>query len=153
MSEMPIEDLLERIQRHLDTIRDASLKTSTLRRGGAFSETVYERLEEAGVLSRFIYVQPFLTPSHLPVIGKLLQKVRGAIHELVIFYVNQLAGVQGAFNREVVGCLAALVNDVDVGGQADVRDEIAALRDETQTLRAQVEALQSLVVARNSGQE
>ena len=72
-----------------------------------------------------VYVRPFLTPPHLPLIGSLWQKVRAAAHDLVVFYVNRLAGVQAAFNRdgttvEMIGAEHSPGHEVTAGslGQA-----------------------------------
>lgn len=141
MSKVPIEELLERVQKHLDARKGASPKVETVHRGGFFSPAVYDQLEEAGAVMGSIYVKPFLTPPHLPVIGGLWQRMRSAAHELVVFYVNRLAGAQAAFNREVVACLNALVEDLDTGGRANLQSEIVALREEVKSLRAQLNAL------------
>ncbi len=148
MADEPIEVLLERIQRHLDAkagqaglaTRGASVRPNTPK---SFSPQVYERLEEAEAIQDSISVQPFLTPSHIPVIGRLWQKMRWSAHQLVVFYVNRLAGAQGTFNREIVGCLSILVDDLDRGHRAESKPEIASLRAEMQTLRAELAALKA----------
>jgi hypothetical protein len=142
MSDMPVEQLLEQIQRHLDARRGVSVSNvATSSHGDRFSDVVYEALDEAGVVMGSIYVQPALTPPHLPLIGGLWQKVRGQAHALVVFYVNRLAGLQGVFNREVVAALSVLVRDLDRGGRANPETEIAVLRVELGALRAELDAL------------
>jgi hypothetical protein len=145
MADEPVEALLERIQRHLDakTGQAAPAQAASTRSGGGFSEEVYDRLEEADAVIGAISVQPFLSPPHLPIVGGLWQRARLAAHQLVVFYVNRLAGAQGAFNREIVGALAALVQDLDRGGRANPEAEIAVLRAEVRALRAEVDALKT----------
>lgn len=143
MSEVPVEELLECIQKHLDARAGATPKVGTVRRGGFFSLAVYDQLEEAGAVTSSIYVKPFLTPPHVPVIGGLWQRMRSAAHELVVFYVNRLAGAQAAFNRQVVACLDALVEDLDSGGRANLQSEVVALREEVKSLRARLDALEA----------
>lgn len=143
MSDVPVEQLLEQIQRHLDARQGRRDSVAAPPHGGRFSPMVYDTLEEAGVIMDTIRVEPSLTPPHLPLIGGLWQKARGQVHNLVVFYANRLAGVQGVFNREIVAALSALVTDLDRGGQADFGGEIAALRKEVDALRAQVAALQA----------
>ena len=89
-----------------------------------------------------IRVETSLTPPHLPLVGGLWQKVRGQAHDLVVFYVNRLAGAQNVFNREIVAALSALVSDLDRGSRADFQDELAMLRAEVAALGAQVVQLQ-----------
>jgi hypothetical protein len=142
MADVPVEQLLEQIQRHLDARQGVPVgSASASSHGDHFSETVYDSLDEASVVMESIRVHPTLTPPHLPLVGGLWQKVRGQAHALVVFYVNRLAGLQGVFNREVVAALAALVRDLDRDGRADYRGEIAALRGEVVALRIQVERL------------
>jgi hypothetical protein len=145
MADQPVEVLLERIQRHLDAKKGqtAPAQIAPTHSGGGFSDEVYDRLEEADAVMGAISVRPFLSPAHIPIIGGLWQRVRLAAHQLVIFYVNRLAGAQGTFNREIVGALIALIHDLDRGGRVNPDTEIAALRAEVRALRAEVDALKS----------
>jgi hypothetical protein len=145
VADEPVEVLLARIQRHLDAKmgQAAPAQTAPAQSGGGFSNEVYDRLEEADVVMGAISVQPFLSPSHIPIIGGLWQRVRLAAHQLVVFYVNRLAGAQGTFNREIVGALTALVHDLDRGGRVNPDTEIAALRAEVRALRVEVDALKA----------
>lgn len=143
MSEIPVEELLVQIQRHLDARQGARSETAGRPlRGDRFSEPVYDALEEASAVLEAIRVEPSLTPPHLPLVGGLWQGMRARAHELVVFYVNRLAGVQATFNREVVAALSALIRDLDRGGRADSMGEIAALRQEVAVLRSQITAMQ-----------
>ena len=152
--EIKIEDLLARIQAYLDTRQGTTQpggRGVSIRPRGAFSAEVYERLEEAEVIAEAVHVTPFLTPVHLPIVGALWQRIRGAAHDLAIFYVNRLAGAQAAFNREVVAGWAALVDDLDRGGRANSADDLASLRAEVAALRDQVAALRAQDETRPAG--
>jgi hypothetical protein len=151
MADVPIEQLLEQIQRHLDARQDGPAGSATASsHGDRFSETVYDSLDEAGVVMDSIQIQPALTPPHLPLIGGLWQKVRRQAHDLVVFYVNRLAGTQGVFNRAIMEALTALVSDLDRGGRANSEAEIAELRAELQALRAEVAARMASAPERGS---
>ena len=145
MANEPVEVLLERIQRHLDAkqAQPAPAEAAPARSGESFSEEVYDRLEEADAVMGAISVQPFLSPPHIPIVGGLWQRVRLTAHQLVVFYVNRLAGAQGAFNREIAGVVTALVHDLDRGGRANPDAAIVALRAEVSALRAEVDALKA----------
>jgi hypothetical protein len=144
MSDVPVEQLLEQIQRHLDARQGVFVDNAAASsHGDRFSDLVYDTLDEAGVVMDSIHVQPALTPPHQLLIGGLWQKVRGQAHALVVFYVNRLAGLQGVFNREIVSVLTALVYDLDRGGRANPEAEIAMLRAELRALRAEVDALKA----------
>lgn len=148
MSDEAIEALLVRIQRHLDARTKAGAGSTTAAATGhdvqrRFSPAVYERLEEAEAVLDAISVQPSLTPPHLPLVGPLWQRVRAAAHHLVVFYVNRLAGAQGVFNRELLGGLTALIDDLEQDTPGPSDREIGALRAEVQALRGEVEALKA----------
>jgi hypothetical protein len=144
MSQLPIEELLIRIQHHLDAKKGVKPKTASPLRYASvqsFSKDVYNHLDEASVVLDGIQVESFLSPSKPPLIGGLWQRVRLAAHNLVLFYVNQLAGMQKTFNQEILEALTSLVSDLDTRHQAGCPNEIHKLRDEVGELRAQVEAL------------
>jgi hypothetical protein len=143
MSDASVEQQLAQIQRHLDARQSAHQGRITAQaHGDRFSEPVYDALDEASVVVDSIHIQPSLTPSHLPLIGGIWQKVRAEAHDLVVFYVNRLAGLQAVFNREIVTALSGLIRDLEPGGRADIGDELAALREEVAALRAEVQRLQ-----------
>ncbi len=141
MADEPVEELLAQIQRHLDARQGARGGVAAPPRGDRFSPAVYDALEEAGAALDTVRVEPFLSPPHLPLIGGVWQKVRRPAHDLAVYYVNRLAGVQAVFNREIVAALRGLVADLDRGGSADLGEEIAALRREVAALRREVAAL------------
>lgn len=147
MSDVPVEKLLAQIQRHLDARQGARAgEVAPLPHGDRFSTTVYDALEEASAVMDTIRVAPFVSPAHLPVVGGVLQKARRLAHDLVVYYVNRLAGAQSVFNRQIAAALIALVADLDRGGQANPKDDIVALRKEVAALRSQVAALEATSV-------
>lgn len=146
MTEEPVERLLERIQRYLDRrAREPApgQPSPPLPVKGRFSTEVYDRLMEADLIKDAISLEVSLTPSSLPLLGGLWQRARMAAHQLVVFYVNRLAGAQAAFNREIVAGLTALVRDLEHGESAALEAEVARLRAEVQALRAEVQALRA----------
>lgn len=145
MVEEPIEMLLARIQRHLDRRagQSAPNQPALPRMNGRFSAEVYKRLTEADAIKDAIAVELSLVPSSLPLLGSLWQRVRMAAHQLVVFYVNRLAGAQAAFNRELLAALIALVRELERSEPTALEAEVAKLRAEVQALRAEVQALQA----------
>jgi len=147
MSETSVEELLERIQRYLHARQNASTEaTISVLRGERFSDDVYQGLVEAEAIMSSVYVKPFLTSVTLPLLGPLWQRIRAAFHDLVVFYVNRLAGAQVTFNRALTAGLIALVRDLDKGGRADPSQELANLRGEMEALRGKVAALENELV-------
>lgn len=81
-----------------------------------------------------------LTESRLPLIAPLVQRVRSALHHLVIFYTNKLAGQQARFNEYVVRALTGLVKELE---QGPTPGEVESLRQQVAELRTQMEQLQA----------
>jgi hypothetical protein len=87
-----------------------------------------------------------LTESRTPLIAPLVQRVRSALHHLVIFYTNMLAGRQARFNEYVVRALTGLVKALE---EDPTSGEVESLRQEVAELRAQLEQLEARVGPRN----
>ncbi len=49
-------------------------------------------------------------PSTLPIIGGLITRVKQALHALILFYLNDLAAQQSAFNHQLVQTLRELAH-------------------------------------------
>jgi hypothetical protein len=75
-----------------------------------------------------------LTPNKLPLVGKLVQKVRKALHDVAIFYVNKSAGSQLLFNQASVSAISQLI-----AATRQHEAELAALRAELDELRVELE--------------
>ncbi len=78
-----------------------------------------------------------LTPSRLPLVAPLVQRIRTALHHLVIYYVNMLAGQQARFNESVARVLVGLVRELEA---APTAIELEMLRQEVAALRERLEA-------------
>jgi hypothetical protein len=87
-----------------------------------------------------------LTESRIPLIAPLVQRVRSALHHLVIFYTNKLAGRQARFNEYVVRALTGLVRELE---QGPTPDEVESLRQQITELHAQLEQLQTREGSKN----
>jgi FkbM family methyltransferase len=82
------------------------------------SRDLYEAVRYVGLGYDKVAVEMALTESRLPLVGGLVQRLRVALHELVLFYVNRLAARQIRFNEQTARALAALVRDLE----AEVRE-------------------------------
>jgi hypothetical protein len=107
---------------------------------GHFDAAVYYNLRRAATLYDQITVKQYVSPRAMPVVGGLVQRVRSALHDLVIYYVNMLGSKQAMFNESILYALNALVEGLerDVERQSQ---EIASLQQELELLRAQVAEL------------
>jgi hypothetical protein len=90
------------------------------------SREVYEAVRRLGVGYDKVSVELALTQTQLPLIGGLVQRLRAALHGLVLFYVNRLAARQIQVNEQVARALAALVHDMETEIR-DLRARVAEL--------------------------
>jgi hypothetical protein len=74
---------------------------------------MYDGLYQINQTYDKLYVAPYLTPVKIPLFGALWQKLRGALHSVIIFYVNRLAEAQLRFNSSAVGVLNEIVRGLD----------------------------------------
>lgn len=146
-SQSPVDTLLAQITAHIAAHRSDTAAHLTTSRGNHFSETVYDRIDEAALLADSVHIQPFLTPVAIPVIGGLWQRIRTSAHQLVVFYVNRHAGAQVAFNREITAGLRELTQDLDEDGGPATATEVAALRSEVRALRERLAKLEAAQAA------
>ncbi len=76
-------------------------------RGTDLQANEFDLTQELDVLTRLsaLEVHPHVQPSHIPLIGGLVTQLKQALHQLVLFYVRDLAAQQNAFNAQVVRVL------------------------------------------------
>ena len=68
----------------------------------------YEHLYEASLIQSQLGVRLYVTKSRVPVLGGLIERMRGMFHRLVIFYINQVAEQQAELNGHLLQALASL---------------------------------------------
>lgn len=93
------------------------------------SRDLHEAVRRAGLGYDKVPVDMALTETRLPLVGGLARRLRAALHELVLFYVNRLAARQVRFNEQAARALAALVHDLEAEVH-DLRARLAALEVE-----------------------
>ncbi|MGD1994104.1 MAG: hypothetical protein PVI59_13005 [Anaerolineae bacterium] len=80
--------------------------------GGDFDADLYYHLRQVNEAYPQVGVESDLAPSpvaQMPLVGRLWARVRRQAHNLVLFYLNKLAGQQAAVNRHLVSVLNRLV--------------------------------------------
>lgn len=100
-----------------------------LREDALMSRELYEAVRYVGLGYDKINVDMALTETRLPVVGSLVQRLRAALHEVVLFYVNRLAARQIRFNEQAARALTVLVRDLE-SEVADLRERLARLEAE-----------------------
>jgi hypothetical protein len=93
------------------------------------SRDLHEAVRLAGLGYDKIPVERALTETRLPLVGRLWQRARAALHDLVLFYVNRMAARQVRFNEQTARALVALVKDLEAE-IGDLRARIAELEAE-----------------------
>lgn len=105
-----------------------------------FEPALYDSLFNMSALKDKAQVGMYLTESPLPIVGPLVQKVRRALHAVVLFYVNMSAERQIAFNAAVSKTTMGIVRALD--REAGQQAEIEALRAEVRQLSERIAAIE-----------
>jgi L-malate glycosyltransferase len=89
----------------------------------------YDHLQQARESHNRLHVQPQPGKSRLPLLGPFVERVKQAMHLLVVFYVNKMAGEQTAVNAHLIELLTLLAQEVEQEkyGPATVHIMTAAL--------------------------
>lgn len=77
------------------------------------SREVYYALRRVQMACDKVNVEMMLTETRVPVVGGLVHRIRRALHELVLFYVQRLAARQTSFNQQTASALATIVRDME----------------------------------------
>jgi hypothetical protein len=105
-----------------------------------FDHSLYYDLRRMSVGYDKIGVGLSLTESRVPLIAPLIQRVRKALHHLVIYYANKLAGQQARFNEYVVRALSGLVKELEKGPTSE---EVESMRQDVAKLEARIGELEA----------
>jgi len=97
------------------------------------SRDVHEAIRHVGLEYDKISVEMAVVDTRLPVVGSLVQRLRAALHELVLFYVNRLAGRQVRVNEQTARALALLVRDLEAEIR-DLRARLAAIETDSEEI-------------------
>jgi hypothetical protein len=102
-----------------------------------FNAALYYELRRLSLSGEQIGVGLSLTTSRVPLIGSLVQRVRLAVHQVVIYYVNMLARQQARVNAYEARAWSALMADLETKAA-----EAEALRREVAELQARIDRLE-----------
>jgi hypothetical protein len=106
-----IEQIMQEIRAEILAQRglDAAVPTG----GKRLPPEFYEHLYQAALGHDQIGVKLHVTPVKIPLIGPLIERLRQAVHQLVLFYVNQLAAEQVQVNRHLLQALRILSEELE----------------------------------------
>lgn len=81
--------------------------------GKRFSPEFYEQLYQAALLQGEVGVKLFVSRTEVPLFGPLIDKLRGKVHELVLFYINQAVAQQAEINDHILQALTLLSQELE----------------------------------------
>lgn len=118
-TEINIEEIMQEIRQQILAKKEALHSNATAPipvSGERLPNAFYEHLYQAGLTYDQIDVKLYVTKSQFPLIGPLLDKLRYKAHELVLFYVNQMAAEQKQFNDQILRAVSLLAQELEEEG-------------------------------------
>ncbi len=135
--DLDVEEIMRRIRAHIAArggIVEHVEVTGGPQPDGRLARSLAGALADASQAAGHVAVEMNVTRTPTPVLGPILDGLRTKAHQLVIFYVNQMAARQMAFNAQVMRTLTALIQELDAVSTAG--PEVEALRGDLRDLRA-----------------
>ena len=81
--------------------------------GKRFAPAFYEQLYQASLVQSQLGVKVYITKSPLPLVGGLIDWLRSKFHQLVIFYINQLAEQQADINNHLLQAISLMAQELE----------------------------------------
>jgi hypothetical protein len=101
---------------------------------GRLDPDLYEAVYQLTMTYDQIRVPELITETSIPIIGRLWTALRRQFHSLALFYVNQLAAKQIAFNRHLAALASEIVKELErlptAAQVTELHQEIEGLRKE-----------------------
>ena len=116
-----VEEIMQQIRKEILE------KQTTVGQGGAplvptggkrFSPEFYEHLYRAAMAHDQLTVTIHVTKVSIPILGPVIEWVRTKLHELVLFYVNQIAIKQIEVNTHLMQAISVLSQDLEREAEA-----------------------------------
>ncbi|MCA9982613.1 MAG: hypothetical protein KDD89_17385, partial [Anaerolineales bacterium] len=114
--ELNIEEIMQQIRAAIIAQNDATDGTAGVPinvSGKYLSPEFYENLYQARLTYNKVEAKLLVTKSPVPLLGPVIDWLKSKIHELTMFYVNQLAAQQRAVNAYLLQALAELGEEVE----------------------------------------
>ena len=113
-TEVNIEEIMQTIRKQILAKKGATGQQPLIQiEGKHLPPDFYEHLYQAGLAYDQLQVPLNVSQRTIPIIGPILQAIRGKIHELVLFYVNQLAANQIRVNTHLLQALSILSQELE----------------------------------------
>ena len=112
--EVNIEEIMQTIRKQILAQKTATGQPPIIQiEGKRLPPDFYEHLYQAGMAYDQLQVPLYVSQRPIPLIGPFLQAIRAKIHELVLFYVNQVAANQIRVNTHLLQALSILSQELE----------------------------------------
>ncbi|HSM56035.1 MAG TPA: hypothetical protein VK879_07775 [Candidatus Sulfomarinibacteraceae bacterium] len=116
VEEVDIEAIMQQIREQILARKEASAAGGALPlkiSGKRFPPEFYEHIYQAGLAYDQVQVNMYVSKSSIPVLGPAVEWLRGKLHELVLYYVNQLAAKQITYNTHLLRAVSILAEELE----------------------------------------
>jgi len=153
--EIDVEAVLARVRARLQQRRAMAANSKAGRwpvtsvspsQGQLLEPEIYAALAEAQAVAEEAWVTVNVRDERLPLVNALWNRLKTAFHEVIVLYVNGLAGRQTTFNVAATRLIVTLIRSLE---ERDRR--LQSLEDEVRELRAQYQSLQAEAHRRGEG--
>lgn len=131
VDEVNIEEIMQQIREQILARKEATAPGSAMPlkiSGKRFPPEFYEHLYQAGLAYDQLQLDVYVSKSSVPVLGPAVEWLRGKLHELVLYYVNQLAAKQIAYNTHLLRAVSILAEELETlpaGDDSSTTAEVA----------------------------
>lgn len=115
--DISVEEIMKRIQDYIAEHRtrqelDTGLAGDFDLQGTLVSD-FYEHMGRAARANKDIALAVDIRRSHVPILGPVIDALRGSLHQLVLFYVNRSIAMQKAINADLLQALGYLASEAE----------------------------------------
>jgi hypothetical protein len=121
--EVNIEEIMQDIRREIlskKRIGKADLPVA----GKRFSAEFYEQLYQAGLMQSESGVMLHVTKSPVPILGPLIDLLRGKFHQLVLFYIDQVVLQQATINDHLLQAITLMSQELEAETRSDEEAQV-----------------------------
>lgn len=145
-AEVIMRQIRERIRERREEAEAQGIDIDTLAEGDhdrRFGDDLYREMRQVSASASQMGV--ILSPAEkggIPILSALSNRIRMAMHQLVVYYVNMLAAQQNHHNGQLVRLLMKLVRGLE---RESYPEQVVELQAEVEALRGEVARLSALV--------
>lgn len=111
--------------------------------GDLFSSELVEQLERLNASFDQVWVELSIIERLYPVIGTIVNRVKRDLHQLVIYYVNQLGQRQRIVNEDIVRLVNRAILEIDAADLTALRRDLDHTNARLAELERQIESMKS----------